>query len=80
MFVEQFSEPLRQESARLLVRGVERGDFRADLDVQRLLDAMVGAIYLRLLLDHPLDTRWANALCETLLQGCLANARHSAAR
>lgn len=70
LFVEAFSEPLRKESARLLARGIERGVFREDLDVSPVLDATVGAVYLRLLLDQPLNSRWANSLATTLLRGC----------
>ncbi len=72
-FLEAFSEPLRRESARLLTRGIERGEFRADLDVPLVLDAAVGAIYLRLLFGQPLDAAWSNALSDTVLRGCLAS-------
>lgn len=72
-FLEAFSEPLRRESARLLHRGIERGEFRADLDVPRVLDAAVGAIYLRLLFGQPLDANWSSALSDTVLRGCVAD-------
>ena len=72
MFLEAFSEPLRRESARLLERGIEYGAFRADLDVPVVLDAAVGAIYLRLLFGQPLDAAWSSTLSDTVLRGCLA--------
>ncbi len=72
MFLQTFSEPLRRESSRLLARGIARGDLRADLDAPLVLDATVGAIYLRLLFGQPLDAGWSHALSETVLRGCLA--------
>ena len=72
MFLQTFSEPLRRQSSRLLARGIERDHFRADLDVPRVLDATVGAIYLRLLFGQPLGAGWSHALSETVLRGCLA--------
>ena len=75
VFIQQFSEPLRQESANLLRGGVEQGQFRADLDIPRLLDAAVGAIYMRLLLGQSLDAAWARGLTDLLLKGCLPAAR-----
>ncbi|WP_158814018.1 TetR/AcrR family transcriptional regulator [Methylocapsa sp. S129] len=71
MFLETFSKPLRHESSQLLARGVKGGDFRADLNAPLVLDAIVGAIYLRLLLGQPLDARWSRALSDTILRGCL---------
>lgn len=75
MFVQQFSEPLRQESTILLRGGLEQGQFRSDLDIARLLDAAVGAIYMRLLLGQSLDPAWARDLTDTLLKGCLPPTR-----
>lgn len=73
MFLEAFSKPLRHQSSRLLIRGIESGEFRADLDVPLVLDAAVGAIYLRLLLGQSVDVAWSSALSDTVLRGCLAN-------
>ena len=55
----------------LLRRGLEQGQFRSDLDIPRLLDAAVGAIYMRLLLGQSLDPAWARDLTDLLLKGCL---------
>ena len=71
-FVEHFSDPLRQRSTDVIHGGIESGRFRRDLDVPRLLDAVVGAVYLRLLLGLPLDDAWADALASTLLCGSLS--------
>jgi hypothetical protein len=46
-----------------LERGAANGEFRADLDVEIAIDALLGAIYLRLLLTGaPLPTRLAGDL------------------
>lgn len=70
-FLEEFSMPLRRHSAAVIDAGVAAGAFRRDLDVQRLLDAAVGAVYLRLMFGQPIDAAWADALSDTLLHGCL---------
>jgi AcrR family transcriptional regulator len=69
MFREQFSDPLRVETSKLIEAGLAQGRFRADLDVPRVIDAAVGAIYLRLLLGQTLDARWADSLADMLLGG-----------
>ena len=70
-FLEDFSDPLRRRSAELIRAGIETGQFRADLNIGRLLDAFVGATYLRLLFGLERDAAWADALADTLLKGCL---------
>ena len=70
LFLEEFSTPLRRNSTALLQAGIDRGQFRADLDVARVLDAAIGAVYLRLLLGQSLEQGWVSALADTILQGC----------
>ena len=55
LFLEQFSEPLRAETSALLRRGVDQREFRADLDLPRVIDAVVGTIYWRLLMAQSLE-------------------------
>ncbi len=74
-FLEVFSAPLRRDSSKLLRRGISEGALRADLDAATVLDAVVGAVYLRLLLGQPLDVTWSRALSDTVLQGCLSAPR-----
>ena len=71
-FQERFSTPLRSASSRLLDRGIKKGQLRDDLDVAVVLDATVGAVYLRLLLGQRLDAAWSHSLFETVLLGCRA--------
>lgn len=70
-FLEQFSLPLRTHSAQVIRAGITAGAFRADLDVERVLDGAVGAVYLRLMFGLPLDDAWAEAMSATLLSGCM---------
>lgn len=70
MFLEEFSKPLRRHSAALLRAGIKRGQFRADLDVARVLDAAIGAVYLRLLFGQTMEPTWVGQLADTLLEGC----------
>lgn len=76
-FTTLFSEPLRARSAVLIGEGIRAGVFRPELDVPRLIDAAVGAVYLRLLQGLPIDDRWALALADTLLGGCLRQPRRA---
>lgn len=71
-FLEDFSTPLRRRSAALIQAGIESGRFGRDLDIPRLLDAAIGAIYLRLLFGQVIDRAWAESLSCTLLHGCLS--------
>jgi len=70
VFLEEFSEPLRRESSALLRAGVEQGQFRKDLDVPRVLDAAIGAVYLRLLFGQSLEPAWVVSFADTVLEGC----------
>jgi len=50
---------------------VDQGRFRVDLNIARVIDAFVGAVYQRLLLGQSLNASWARALGDTLVNGCL---------
>ena len=73
LFLEHFSLPLRRRSTEVVRAGMKSGRFRSDLNIPRLLDALVGAVYLRLLLGRSLNKSWADALTLTLLHGSLFN-------
>jgi AcrR family transcriptional regulator len=70
LFLKNFSQPLRRHSAALLRAGIRQQQFRADLKVARVLDAAVGAVYLRLLFGQSMEPAWARELADTLLAGC----------
>ncbi|WP_347556063.1 TetR/AcrR family transcriptional regulator [Robbsia sp. KACC 23696] len=69
MFLDDFSKPLRKRSTLVLQAGIDKQEFREDLNIARVLDAFVGAIYLRLLLGQPTGPQWANQLVDTLIEG-----------
>ncbi len=69
-FRDDFSIPLRVRSTELIANGIKIGHFRSDLNIARLLDALVGAVYIRLMLGLPLAQEWADDLAATLLLGC----------
>ena len=72
LFCEQFSRPLRERSAALIRAGVTSEIFRPDLDVERMVDAIVGGAYLRLLFGEPLSRTWADSFSKNLLFGACA--------
>src|SRR5260221_14529268 len=47
IFREQFLRPRRQASFEIINRGIERGDIRADLDVELVLDLLAAPFYYR---------------------------------
>lgn len=60
--------PLRD----VLERGIARRELRADIDVQLLIDLLLGASWYRLLLEHaPLDRKSADAIVDVVLAGAL---------
>lgn len=63
-------EPRRIVGRDVLIRAIERGELRADLDLEVALDGLYGPVYLRLLFGHgPLDRSTVAALVDQVLQG-----------
>jgi AcrR family transcriptional regulator len=53
----------------VVLRGVARGDLRADVDPEAVIDAYVGPIFYRFLIsDDPLDDAFADALVDSVLR------------
>lgn len=66
----QLVEPPRVACHQLLVRAQDRGEIRADIDTQALIDMLWGAIFIRLLLHaHPLDPAQVDATLDIVLRG-----------
>jgi AcrR family transcriptional regulator len=67
--------PARREAMlAALERGRERGEVRADADLDLAVDALHGAIFYRLLLSgEPLNADFADRLAEQALTGLAAN-------
>ncbi len=68
-----FVEPRRDAMRAVFARAGERGEVRANLDVEVALDLIYGAIYHRLLHGHAeLSDRFARDVVELALNGILA--------
>ncbi len=80
-FREDFIEKRRAVGARLLERGVARGEVRANLDIPLTLDLMYGPVWYRLLLRNaPLDAAFARGIVNQLwpaIRAVEAPGRHS---
>ncbi|GAA3544756.1 TetR/AcrR family transcriptional regulator [Nonomuraea rosea] len=60
----------------LLERAVERGELRADLDVEALFDQLAGALYYRVLITgRPVGRAYAERLVDTALRGAAREKR-----
>jgi AcrR family transcriptional regulator len=71
-FRERFLKPRRQEAYATLRRGIDRGELRADQDLDLLLDSLYGPIYMRFLIRHDtLTNAFVDSLCQLVLRGAL---------
>jgi AcrR family transcriptional regulator len=62
--------PRRQAMLAALERGRERGEVRADADLELAVDTLHGAVFYRLLLSgEPLDAAFAERLSDQVLDG-----------
>ena len=69
-YLATYSGPRRQLAVDRLERARQRGQVRADLDAESVVDQLWGACYHRLLLpDQPLDHGFADALLRNLFHG-----------
>jgi len=59
----------RDEVARVIARGVRRGDLRPDVDPAVATEMLVGPVYWRLLFGGPLDAPFAEVIVDEVLQG-----------
>jgi AcrR family transcriptional regulator len=67
----KFAERRREITSRVLRRAIERGELRADTDIDVVIDALGGALTFRLLQGHaPLSRKFANDLVRLVLSGC----------
>lgn len=62
-FRSHWIEPRRVEARKLLQQAITKGEIRADLDPDAILDLFYGPLYLRLLLKHaPLNEKFADTV------------------
>jgi Tetracyclin repressor-like, C-terminal domain len=69
-FREHWVGPRRDDARTLLVRAVEAGELRAEVDFEVVLDALFGPLYYRSLVRHrPLDPAFGDRLFESVVLG-----------
>ena len=69
-YLQRYSSPRRALAVAALERAKERGQLRADLDAEAVVDQLWGACYHRLLLpDQPLTHEFVDALVDNLFRG-----------
>lgn len=64
----------RAEVARVVDRGVERGDLRRDADTEVATELLVGPVYFRLMFGGSLDRAFAEQVTDAVLSGMAASA------
>jgi AcrR family transcriptional regulator len=71
-FRERFLMPRRAEAYSTLRRGISRGELPADLDLDHVLDALYGPIYMRFLIRHDkLTPEFVDHQCSLILGNSL---------
>jgi AcrR family transcriptional regulator len=66
----EFLSRRRAALAKVLRRGVERGDLRPDLDLELALDVLGGPLFYRLLITGgPIDEQLAESVADLILRG-----------
>jgi AcrR family transcriptional regulator len=74
---ERYSGPRRALAVEVLVRARERGQVRADVDPEVVVDQLWGAGYHRLLIpDQPLTAEFTDALVRTVMAGIRPGPEH----
>ena len=69
-YLQRYSSPRRALAVAALERAKQRGQLRADLDAETVVDQLWGACYHRLLLpDQPLTHEYVDALVDNLFRG-----------
>ena len=67
----------RNEIARVIGRGIARGDLRPDADVDIATELLVGPVYFRLMFGGELSRDFANRVVDTVMRGYAAPQRGS---
>lgn len=80
-FRERFMKPRRKEAYATLRRGIERGELPPNVDLDLVLDALYGPLFLRYLVRHqPITKGFVDRICDVVLQGFLAKGEEQARR
>jgi hypothetical protein len=72
-FRERVAFPRREMAQWIIRRGIERGDVRADLDVEQAADALVGNVIGRQISGLRFDDRWFESAVEFFWRGIRAD-------
>jgi AcrR family transcriptional regulator len=81
LFQERVLEPEYARVRQVLERARDRGELRTDVDLELLMDVLVGTVFARaVLLDHPLDDRLVDELVELALSGAVRSNREHPGR
>jgi hypothetical protein len=73
-FRERIAFPRRELAKKVIRRGIERGDVRAELDVEQAADALVGNVIGRQIAGLPYDDQWFESAVEFFWRGIRADA------
>jgi AcrR family transcriptional regulator len=71
-FRERVAFPRRGLVQKLLRRGIERGDVRADLDIEQAADVFIGNVLGRHISGLPFDDRWLESAIDFFWRGIRA--------
>jgi AcrR family transcriptional regulator len=68
--IDGFVRPRRNEAKLVLMRAIECGELRKDIDLEIVVDTLYGPIWYRMLVPHaPLSPRWAAKLADQVFRG-----------
>jgi AcrR family transcriptional regulator len=71
--LDGYVRPRREEAKRVLMRGIECGELRRDIDLDIVVDSLYGPIWYRLLVPHaPISVKWAAKLADQVFRGLRA--------
>jgi hypothetical protein len=62
----------REEIARMIARGIERGDLCPDADAEIATELLVGPVYFRLMFGGELNREFAERIVDNVLSGYAA--------
>lgn len=68
-YLDTVIEPSRKAVREMLLRAVDRGDLRDDVDIERMLDLIAAFVHYRALFGNHLDDEDAERAIETIMRG-----------
>src|ERR1700674_874414 len=75
-FRDRFLWPRRKQAYKTLQRGIDRGEFPPNSDLDLILDSLYGPIYMRFLIRHDkLEESFADEICGLVLNGLKQRSR-----